>query len=125
MKLKSDDEIIIHEDKDIYRLEKMLFKIKLDIDKLTEDERQLITKLFKCEFHEGNVITIAYEFDIEYYKCIKRFKAILGLLDKAVVLNVNTKVLKKEMCLIQELFCKLEQLEQKYILRRLNESSNQ
>ena len=65
-----------------------------------------------------DTIEVTYAFTAEYYNVIEQFSLILNLLDKAYVSAVSTTELKHGKCLIQELLCKLEQLEGKFSQRR-------
>jgi len=64
---------------------------------------------------KDDTIDISYKFDIEYFgNIVERFEAFLKLCEEADLVKMDTKEIQHGRCLIQELLCKFEQVEQKY-----------
>lgn len=67
----------------------------------------------------GEFVGFCFPFYIYYHQLVGEFEAIIALLDialsdKAEIVSVKTEELLEGRCLAQELFCKLEQIEQKF-----------
>ena len=96
------------------REEAVMIKLTLDTDKLSEEDIANVKKLFEFTNRPDTTIHITYDFFVEYLGVVTRFNAIIDLLDKASVVEVNTQELKHNRFLAQELLCKMEQIERKY-----------
>lgn len=98
-----------------YREEEVTIKLTLDADKLAKEDITNVKRLFPyTTYRSGDTIHISYDFSIEYLGVVARFNAIVDLLDKASVVEVNTQELEHNKFLIQEMLCKLEQVERRY-----------
>lgn len=64
---------------------------------------------------ETETIDVTYNLDIDYWgQVVQNIEAMLKLYDWASITSASTKELKHGKSLIQDLLCKLEQLEKKY-----------
>jgi len=62
----------------------------------------------------GDTLHLSYDFNIEYYNIVRKLDLLLKLAQHASIVKVSTKELNYGKSLIQELLCKLEQVEKKY-----------
>lgn len=63
---------------------------------------------------DGDTLDLNYDFNIEYRNVVYKFNLLLELFQYASIVKVDTKELNYGKSLIQELLCKLEQIEKKY-----------
>jgi len=99
---------------DDYREEEVTIKLTFDADKLTEEDIAKINRILPYTMKPGDKIHLTYDFYVWYQGVVAKFNAIIDLLDKALIVEVNTKELRYNRFLIQELLCNLEQIERKY-----------
>ena len=99
------------------REEKVTITAIINLTKLSKEIKSQILKTYKFDPATiADTITIEQPLNIEYCDIISRLKDLISVLDFASVISVNTKEFNHDKCLIQTLFCLLEQIEKKYIL---------
>ncbi len=67
----------------------------------------------------GCGLTWTQKLNINYYGMLYRLELLLDLLDIGSIVSVNTSELRHQVCLIQDILCKLEQIERGYERRDL------
>lgn len=99
------------------RTESFQMFLKFDISNLNGDERQKLKSVFKNlhELNDGDTVSANYSFDILYFNGVAlALSVILDLFDKATIKEVETRELTEDKALIQEVFIKLERIENKF-----------
>jgi len=96
------------------RVEQVLVHAQFDATKMDKKDISRIEKLFNVQVPEDGKVTVDYPFRLLYFNIVGQFSVFLDMLDKAAVVKVNTEELRFNMCLLQELLCKLEKIEKKY-----------
>jgi len=96
------------------RVEQVLVHAQFDGKKMDKKDMSRLEGLFNITNLGNNKLTVDYPFYLHYHNIIGQFSVFLDMLDKAAVVKVNTEELRFNMCLLQELLCKLEKIEKKY-----------
>jgi len=91
---------------------KEILELRFEGQNLTEDDNKVIQSRYGWKLLEDDTFT--YTLTIEYWGVLEELLFILSLKDRASIVNVTTKELNDGRCIIQELLCKLEQIEKKY-----------
>lgn len=99
------------------RKEDVVVHAQFDATKLNKEDIYALERLFNIKVAEDGEVTVDYPFDIEYFNIAGKFTSFLDMLDKAAIVDVNTEELCQGKCLLQELLCRLEQIEQKYVCK--------
>ena len=97
------------------RSEKLTITAIFNLSSLKKDEKEKLLNSYDIRslVTKTDTITIEQPIIIEYYNIISSINRLLALLDCASIVSVNTKELNNQKCLIQELLCKLEQVEKR------------
>ena len=108
-----------HAIKDITKLatntEHFAISLFLRASSINEQQKKDIERLLTHDFLDGDTCTITHDLFIHYFgKEYEILSVIENLLDVAEVIDVDTLELTKGKCLIQDVLCKLENIEQKY-----------
>ncbi len=104
------------------RQEELVFNLTLDLATLNEKEINNIIKFLNRhkmdrlrDIRKDGTLDVNYTVDIDYYGgIVSDLDIILMLLNKKSTIKVGTEELKIGRCLIQEILCKLEKIEEKY-----------
>lgn len=104
------------------RREVFTITIKVDKKKLSSDLIERMVEVAgrtdswaRADFSDMETITWIQKFDISYQNIVSQLQLILDLFDISSVFSVETEELGFSKCLIQESFCRLEQLEHKFV----------
>ena len=88
--------------------------MEVDGAKLNDDEIRKVKEQFGIQTTTDDELTVNYEFYLDYIgNVVKNLELIESLLDKATILKVQTNELNYSKCLVQDLFNKLEVIEEK------------
>jgi len=103
------------------RQESLEINLQFYADSLDGRQRDMLRAFFKPLLQDGDKLNLSWAVDIFYFgTVVSRLSAIEELLDCADVISVKTEELKTGKSVIQNVLCKLEQIEQKL---RVRESS--
>jgi len=109
IKIKSRSNVIL-----ATREEKLSLEMEVDGAKLNDDEIRKVKEQFGIQTTTDDELTVNYEFYLDYIgNVVKNLELIESLLDKATILKVQTNELNYSKCLVQDLFNKLEVIEEK------------
>ena len=103
--------------RDCERTEKMSVSVVVDKSKLTADllsRMKTEANIKAIDQPDTETVTWVQDFYISYYDIVQRLQLVLDLIDISSVAKVSIKELTQQKCLVQDYFCRLEQLEQKY-----------
>lgn len=92
------------------------FKVVLNskTEWLSKEQLDSIKKYLKVKLGKGDTVKITYDFEIFYWNTVKALALILNLIDSSTIDKATTKELAFGKSLIQEVLCKIEQLENKF-----------
>ena len=99
------------------RAEKFAIELEFNQETVPEGVLKGVMSAFGASLspmQAGDTLTLSYDFNIEYYNIVYKLDLLLKLFQYASVVKVNTKELNYGKSLIQDLLCKLEQVEKKY-----------
>ena len=97
----------------IERTEQVMFRIEFPNKRKKELQKYLI-RFGNFQWMKGDTITIEYPLIGIYKNCIKQLDTILELLDKpGKLISVDTEELNYSKCLIQNVFLKIEEIQNK------------
>ena len=96
------------------RIEEMLVHAEFNTTGLSKEDRERLEDMFNVKIPEDGNVTVDYPFNLYYFNIIGQFTMFLDMLDKAAIVTINTEEIRHNKCLLQELFCRFEQLEKKY-----------
>lgn len=102
-----------------YRKETLRLHFDLRTDMLTTEYKELLHRFFdwkdESRPHPDEVLITNYTFEcaMEYYSLVNQLEFLIRLYDEGIMYRVKTEELKHKRCLVQELLCKLEAMEQK------------
>ena len=98
------------------RQEEFLIDLEVNESRLTKKQKKSIEKLMGTYFAKDDALHLTYQFNIEYFgTTLETFNLLLSLLRKTRTQKVNTKEIVHGKSIVQEILCKFEQLEKKYV----------
>ena len=98
------------------RAENFVISLVVNGSVLSSDDMEHINEAFgHIQMGEDDTLSLKYKFDIMYFgNVVSRLSLIISLLDKTCIKEVSTDEIKFSKSVIQELLCRLEELEGKF-----------